>query len=189
MAADKQQALVNSISDGVASKVAPEFAKVSEELAKVMVAVNACNARLAQLESTVGNSAAGSKGVARGGLKKPIGGKKPPAKGKSGEPDASKVTNSLLYFRYAMQMNIDDAQDIYGTEENLLEAEKDSAVGKRDKIKDPNGYWSTVGNFLWKAVLSEEQKAEVRTNYTAWKENAERDGGDAPLDEDDTSAP
>jgi hypothetical protein len=182
-AQDKQKALVDSISEGVQAKLAVEFSKLGDEIAKLQVSLNSCNARLATLEQTVSSGATTAKRAVRaGGAKAGAGAKKPPGKGKNGGSDASKVTNSLLYFRHAMAHNLDEYQDIYGVEENLLEADKDPTVGKRDKNKDAIGYWSAVGAALWKNVLSEEQKEEVRSAYNAWKEQSTRDESEDQLD-------
>jgi hypothetical protein len=183
--ADKQAALVSAISDGVSAKMSPEFAKLSEEQAKLMVAVQACNARLSVLEQSLSNGGTGAKRPTRtGGGKAPASGKKPAAKGKGDAPDPSKVTNSLLYFRFAMQEDLEDYRATYGTEENLEEADKDQTVSKRDKIKEEKGYWAAVGTYLWKSFLSDEQKQEVKNSFTAWKEQSTRDDTEAALDED-----
>jgi len=184
--ADKQQALVNSIADGVHAKLAPEIAKLSEQIAKLTVNGNATLARLETLESAVTSGGTTAKRAVRTGAagkgKAPA---KGGAKGKAGANDVDKVTNALLYCRYMLANDLDNAQATYGTEENLLEAEKDATVSKRDKDKDPAGYWSAVGAALWKTVLTDEQKEEIRAQFNAWKEGNARDGAEPQLDEDD----
>jgi hypothetical protein len=185
--ADKQTALVNSIADGVHAKMLPELTKLAEQIAKLTVSGNATLARLETLEATMASGGSAPKrtvrtgaatGAAKGGAKKPVG-------KKAAGSDTDKVTNALLFCRYMLANDLDSAQEVYGTEENLLEAEKDSTVAKRDKDKDPNGYWSAVGAALWKTVLSDEQKDEIRAQYNAWKEGNTRDGAEPQLDEDD----
>ena len=81
-----------------------------------------------------------------------------------------------------MSQDLDDAREEYGTEENLIEAEKDSTVSKRDRVKDDVGFWSAVGAALWKTVLSDEQKETIRGQYTAWKEEAARNDAEPQLE-------
>jgi hypothetical protein len=82
-------------------------------------------------------------------------------------PVAPKVTNALLCFRFIMANDLGNARETYGTEENLLEAGKDTTVQKRSKDKDtdPAPYWSAVGGALWRSVLSDEEKQRIRTQY------------------------
>lgn len=183
--ADKQQALVNSIADGVHAKMTADIGKLTEQIAKLQVTSNAVLARLETLESTVNSGGTTAKRAVRtGGATKGAAAKKTTAKKGAAGDDKSKVTNALLYFRYSMANNLDDSQDTYGTEENLLEADKDATVQKRDKDKDPSGYWSAVGAALWKSVLTDEQKDEIRTLFNAWKEQAARDDADDQLEEE-----
>ena len=183
--ADKQTALVESIALGVHAKQAPEFKALTEGIAKLTVTCNALLARVETLESAVNSGgttakravrtgAAAKKGAAAkaGGAKKPAG------------SDASKVTNALLYFRHAMANDLDDSRATHGTDENLGEAEKDATVSKKDRAKDETGYFSAVGAYLWKTVLTDEQKDEVRAQFTAWKEQAARDDAEPQLEED-----
>ena len=185
--ADKQTALVNSIADGVHKQLSPEFAKMTELLARQAVSLAALLARVELLESTINAGATGAKktvrtaGAAAGGK---AGAKKAVAGKKAAGSETERVTNALLAFRYFMANNINDAQEIYGTEENLIQAESDTTVGKRDKEKDPAGYWSAVGAALWKTVLTDEQKDEIRTQFTAWKEDNARDDAEPQLDEE-----
>jgi len=181
---DKQAALVNSIADGVHAKMTPDLAKLAEQLTKMSVTSCAIMARLETLESAVGAGGAASKRAVRTtGAAGAKGGAKGPA-GKKPTGDAGKVTNALLYFRYIMGQDLDDARETYATEENLLEAESDATVAKRDKDKDPSGYYSAVAAALWKSTLTDDQKTEIRNQFTAWKEEMARGGAGAQLDEE-----
>jgi hypothetical protein len=84
-----------------------------------------------------------------------------------------------------MAQNLNDFQEVYGTEDNLVTADADVTVGKRDKDKDPAGYWSAVGAALWKVTLTDEQKDEIRSCFTAWKEDLARDDAEPPLEADE----
>jgi hypothetical protein len=184
--ADKQTALVNAIADGVSAKMTPEFANIADSVAKIQVTVSSCLARLTTLEASVNNGTANAKRAPRTGGGKAPAGKKPAApKGKAGAPDASRVTNALLYFRFALQTDLEGYRETYGSQENLEEAEKDQTVAKRDKDKDEAGYWSAVGAAFWKTLLSEDQKLEVKEQYKAWKEQSARDESGDGLEEDE----
>lgn len=179
--ADKQTALVEYISLGVHAKLAPEFKSLAEGLAKLAVALNAALARLTTLEATIDSGGTTAKrAVAKKGAAAKAGGAKKPA----GRSDDSRVTNGKLYFRHAMANDLDDSRATYGTDENLAEAEKDATVSKTDRSKDEAWYFSVVGAYLWKAVLTDGQKDEVRAQYTAWKEQAARDDAEPQLEED-----
>jgi hypothetical protein len=180
--AARANALAKSIADATKAELASEFAKIAEQSAKLAVSVNAVLTRLETLESAVSSGAAPKRGV-RAGPAKSGAGKKPAAKKGAGD-DRSKVTNSLLYFRYAMSHDLDDAQLTYGTPENVEEAEKDPMVQKRDKVKDPEGYWSAVAAALWKSTLSDDDKDTIRAQFNTWKEQATRDDADEPLEEE-----
>ena len=176
---DKQTQLVDSIAAGVHARLSLEFKALAEQLAKQTVTLNASLARLATLEDAVNSSTAAKRAVrTAGAAKKAAAG----GKTKKGGDDKSRVTNALLYFRYAMSQDLDDAREEYGTEENLIEAEKDSTVSKRDRVKDDVGFWSAVGAALWKTVLSDEQKETIRGQYTAWKEEAARNDAEPQLE-------
>jgi hypothetical protein len=183
--ADKQKALVDSIAAGVQLVLVPSFEKLADQISRLAVNGNATLARLETLEAALGSGAAPAKRAVRAGTAaKGTAKKATPKKGAAGEATA-KVTNALLYFRFAMANDLDDAQEVHGTPENLAEAEGDPTVAKRDKEKEPAAYWSAVGAALWKAVLSDEQKDEVRAQFNAWKEKAAREGSEEPLEEEE----
>lgn len=186
--ADKQQAqaaLVNAIADGVHAKLATDFTKLAEQVSKLTVTCNSICVRLDTLDAAVATGGAAAKRTVRGaGAAKGAAAKKTASKAASADDEIAKVTNSLLYFRYALKKDLDDYQATFGTEENVAEAEKDAAVGKKDRDKNPEEWWSAVGAALWKLVLSDEQKKEIRGHYDAWKENLNRDAAEPQLDED-----
>lgn len=180
--AARATALAKSIADVTKTELAPEFAKIAEHFAKLTVNVNAVLTRLETLESAVSSGVAPKRGV-RAGPAKAGAGKKPAAKKGAGD-DKSKVTNTLLYFRYAMAHDLDDAQNTYGTAENVEAAETDPMVQKRDKVKDPEGYWSAVGAALWKSTLTDDDKDTIRAQFNSWKEQTTRDDTEEPLEEE-----
>lgn len=187
--AAKQQLLVESIAAGVQTKLMPvlsehgdQLKQLTQQLAKLHVTSNSIVARIETLESAVASGTGAKRAVRAGGAAKTAA-KKPAGKKAGGDVD--KVTNALLYCRYIMAYDIDEARATYGTDENVREVENDSLVSKRDKVKDPENYWSAVGAALWKTVLIDEQKEEIRTQFTAWKENLQREGADPQLEEAD----
>jgi hypothetical protein len=182
--ADKQTALVAAIAQGVKAEITPDFAKLATEIAKLSVTQNAVLARLEVLESAVSTGGPAAKRTVRTTAAAKGGAKKTAAKKGAAGDDKSKVTNALLYFRYAMANDLDDSQALFGSEENLDEAEKDATVAKRDKDKEPSGYWSAVGAALWKTVLTDDQKEDIRAQFASWKEQVARDDQDGQLEED-----
>lgn len=183
-AADKQAILVGAISDGVKTGLASEFAGLTKELAKLSVSNNAILARIEVLESVLAGGSAAKRTVRTGAPAKGAA-KRPAAKKGGSSDDKQKVTNALLYFRYALANDLDDARETWGTEENIAAAEQDALVSKRvgTKETDPSSYWSAVGAALWKTCTSE-QKDETRSKFLAWKESTARDEGDEPLQEE-----
>jgi len=181
--ADKQTALVDSIAAGVHARLAAEFKTQSEAQAKLMVTMGAILGRLEILEAA-GGAAAPKRAVRAGAGAAKKGAAAKAGAAKKADNDINKVTNTLLYFRYVMAKNLDEARDTYGTEEHLGEAEADATVSKKDRVKDEEGYFSAVGAFLWKTVLSDEQKDEMRTKFNAWKEQAARDDSEPQLEEE-----
>jgi hypothetical protein len=179
-AADKQTALVEAISANVASKLAESFAKLT-------VSVNSILARIETMEAANAIKAGGEGGVAAkravrtGTVAK--GGKKAGGAKKSAGDD-TKVTNTLLYMRYGMANDLFGLRELYGTEEVLAEAESDPAVSKKNRAQDESGYFSAVGQYIWKK-LSEQQKEEMRVQFVAWKEQTARDEAEPQLEEDD----
>lgn len=182
--ADKQAALVDAIATGVKDKMSPEFKALADTLAKLTVTNNASLARLEVVESMLASGTTTAKKAVRTGA---AASKKGATVGKKAAAgfEESKVKNTLLYFRHAMANNLDGLRDIYGTEENLAEAESDSSVSKKDRNKDEAGYFSAVGHFLWKATLTDEQKAEVKTLFTTWQAQNKQNEDQPQLDEDD----
>lgn len=177
-APDKQAVLVAAIASGVKTDLTPEFKELSIAYAKLQVTLNSINARLEMLEAAVNAGGCAPKrnvrpGGARGATK---------AVGANPADAASRVTNALLYFRYAMGNDLDDSRATFGTEENMATAEGEATVGKKDKNKDEYGYWSAVGAALWKAVLSDGQKEEIRNAYKAWGEESKREAAAPQLE-------
>jgi hypothetical protein len=180
-AADKQTALVEAISANVASKLA-------ESLAKLTVSVNSILARIETMEAANAIKAGGESGVAAkravrtGTVAK--GGKKAGGAKKSAGDDGSRVTNALLYLRYGMANDLFGWREHYCTEEVLAGAESDPVVAKKDRAQDESGYFSAVGQYIWKK-FSDQQKEEMRVQFVAWKEQTARDEAEPQLEEDD----
>lgn len=181
--ADKANALITNITAAVRADLDADLKKIAEQLAKVLVSENAILARLEMIETASGSGAAPKRGVRASPAKAGAAGKKATPK-KSGD-EKSRVTNGLLYFRYAMAHDLDDYRATYGTPENVAEAENDPSVQKKDVNKNPEDYWSTVGNVLWKSLLSDDDKDAIRTQYNSWKEQGAREDAEDPLEADD----
>lgn len=178
-AAAKQQLLVNSIANGVAQTLAPEFGKLAELAAKQSITINAVLARLELLEAAVGSGAAAPKRAVRAGPAKAGAAKAGAAKGgakKGAGQDLSKIANALLYFRYILATDNSGARETYGTDENVAAVAGDASVAKQDVERDPEAYWSAVGAAIWKTCLTESQKEEIREAHKTWKADLSRNG-------------
>lgn len=194
--AEKQALLVDAIANGVQAKVAVDIKEAKNalaaenkalavHLAQLQVVLHSILARMATLEAATEAASVAPKRATRAAT---AGGaaKKPAAKaGGAKKPTAAtgNVTNALLFFRKAMAEDINGIRGEYATQENLDEADTDNTVAKVSK-DDEGKYYSAVGAYLWKTVLSEEQKAEMRAQFTAWKEDQQREQNEEPLDEE-----
>jgi hypothetical protein len=192
MADNKQQALVNAIAAGAKDAMQGDFkglydndAKIIDAIAKLTVTTNAIVARLETIESAISSGTGAPKRTVRGAAAKGGAKKAPAKKGGAADDGKSRVTNALLFCRWILANNYEDAQETYGTPENLEAADQEASVSKFDREKQPSQYWSAFGAFLWKSLISDEQKEEIRNQFLAWKEQAVRDGAEDQLDEDE----
>lgn len=184
----KQAVLINSIVDAVGRRLEPELAKIGEQLAAIAVNGASTLARIDILDSAVASGGPAAKRAVRTGAAK-----KAPAKGGAAAADGGsnpgKVTNALLYCRYIMANDIDDAQAVYGTEENIqaimADAREGKSLGRINRETNPTAWWSTVGAGLWKVVLSDDQKTEIRTQFATWKDDNARNDAEPQLNEDE----
>lgn len=178
-AANKQDLLVKCIADAVKASIEGDLKAVSLQTTAILVTLNAINARLTTVENSItGGAPAGGKRQTRaaaGGAKKPA--------AKAGGQKGANVTNALLFFRKAMADNLYGIRDEFATDENIAEADADASVAKVDKTKEEI-YYSTVGAFLWKTVLTDAQKDEMRTKFNDWKAETTRAEADDPLEEE-----
>lgn len=180
---NKQAVLVEMLAKGVQDKQASEFARLAEEMAKLTVTCNTILARVEMLDAAAPAGAAPKRAIRTGGAKKDAAAKPGGAKKPAGS-DTSRVTNALLYFRYALGNNLEETRETFCSAESLAEAEADPTVAKKDQTKDESGYYSAVGAFLWKKVLTDDQKEEVRSQFLAWKEQITREGAEPQLEEE-----
>ena len=181
--ADKQTALVGAIATGVQNILAADLRTLGEGIAMLKVMIASILARLETLEAAANSGGTATKRAVRTGAAAKAGAKKPAG-------TLSKNMNAKLYFRYLMQEDLEGVRDIYGTEANLVEAEKnDSAVAKRDRKKDEAGYFSAVGAYIWGHILTKEQQEEFRAKGKAFKEMADRNAAAPQLEEDANPQP
>jgi DNA polymerase III epsilon subunit-like protein len=189
---DKQAALVDSIKVGVASMITPELKKIAEEGAKNSVALAAIIARLDLLESMLAGGVAApppKRAVRAAAGPAAAAGKPASAKGcaaKKGSATPS-ITNAMLWFRVAMRDNLDSVRDRWGTEDNIRQAMEDladTAVSKKDRVKDEAGFFTTFGQYVWKNILETPEKEEVRQLFNAYKEALTREGAEPQLEEE-----
>lgn len=164
---NKQAALVNDIKDAVLPPIMETFKSLAEKIVSLSLELAIIQARL---ESTGAPTA-----VAKRTIRTASGSKKPATIKSSKDTNVNvRITNALLFFRHAVATNINDLQTTYATPDNIAEADKDPTVIKKNKETDPAGYYSAVGAFLWKNILSEDQKEDVRNQFSSWKEQTAR---------------
>jgi hypothetical protein len=177
-AADKQNALAKCIAEATAKELAEEFKFLGDKLASLELQLKTVTAQIQMLDDA--KPADGPKRGIRttGGAKK--GGTN---KAAANSPDA-KVSNALLYFRRAMQEDWNNYREVYVTTDNQKDADADPTVAKQDINKDEGLYYSAVGNYLWKTVLTDENKDEVREHFKTWKDELKRSETDAQLEEE-----
>jgi hypothetical protein len=189
MADNKQAALIDAISKGVTAAQAPTLEKVLSQLAQIQVSVNAATARIAVLEDALGSGAGAAKRQVRaaGGAKKPAG--KPAGGAKKPAGDPSKVSNALLFFRYAMGPgNLEGFRDTYATDENVADAKENATVAKQNEAKDPDAFYSAVAHYLWTSKLADDEKEQIRSQFGQWKDESAREAADPPLEEEEADA-
>jgi len=178
---DKQNQLTNAIAEAVAEKLRGELAALSLMTSKVAVTGNATLARLETLETILSGGVNPKRNV-RAAPKK--GGATKNDNSKKTEGDTSKVTNALLFMRWGLATDYAGMRETYVTEETHADAKNDAGVSKKDPVKDESGYYSAIGAYLWKFVFTETQQEEVRTQFSAWKEQAAREAAEPQLEED-----
>lgn len=179
---NKQGALIASITESVSNAVISVVeSKIDPSLASINASMTALHARLVCLESIITNGAAAKRKIC-------VATKKDADKGDSSKAsvgvESSKITNSMLFTRKAFSENLLDFRKIYCNESTIKAAEKDPGLSKHSESKNPSSYWSAVGAFVWKSILTSEQKIEIRTLFTSWKENSARNEIAPPLEED-----
>lgn len=179
--ANKHQGLVDAIARGVMAEIKTEIGKLSEQISKLSVTNNSVLTRLATLESLLDPGTKGSTKSAGAGK---TAAKKTTAKGPAKDAE-SRVTNALLYFRYAMARDLENYRESFGTGPLATQAKKEPSVLKYKEEVDGQAYWSAVAAVVWKG-LSEDDKAMIREHHVAWKEGLARDA-DFPLEEEEAS--
>ena len=181
---DKQGQLTNAIADAVAERLRGELSALSLLASKVLLSTNAALARMETIEACVNSGGVAAKRNIRAAPKKGGAAKADNSKKAAAEDDASKVTNALLFLRWALAQDFGGMRATYATEEVLAEAKNDPGVAKKDPTKDERSYYSVIGAYLWKHVFTDAQKEEVRTQFNAWKEQAAREAAEPQLEED-----
>ena len=172
--------LVDNFTKGVAAALSAQNKDIAEKLAQQSVILGTILARVEALDAAMATM--GTAAPAKRAVRATAAGK--PAAKKAG---GSKVTNTLLYFRHAMETDLNEARATYLTDDNLAAAAADATVAKKDITKDEGAYYSAVGNFIWK-TLTEAQKEEIRAEFTAWKSANEHAAADATQLEEDQEA-
>jgi hypothetical protein len=173
---NKQAALVDDIKQAVLPPIMESLKSFAEKLVSLSLELAIIQARL---ESTGPPTAVPKRPIRTTSSKKPA-----TAKSSKATNSNDKITNALLFFRHGVATNINDMQTTYATTDSLSEADKDPTVVKKNKETDPAGYYSAVGAFIWKTILSEDQKEEVRNQFNSWKEQTARADADPQLEAD-----
>lgn len=176
-AADKQTALVDAISTGVANKVA-------DSLANLTLGVNTIIARVDAMEAAIALLKAGGEGEVV--LKRPVrngpsvakGGKKA---GGAKNPEGVKknISNTQLYVCHGVIEDCFGMREAFCSEDQLAEIEKDPSMAKKNRAEDERAYFSAVGRCIW-AKLEKPKREELRAQYVAWKEQISREEARRP---------
>ena len=169
----KHAVLADLISKACADRILPEIAKLS-------IAVGVIQARLDMIESLSAPPKRATRVAA-----KPAGAKGGAAKS-SAKSTEEKVTNALLFFRYALKNNLDDFREIYADENTLAEVASVDQVAKKDRVKDEAEFYSAAGAAIWKNLADKEDvRKEIRAKFDAWKQEQTRATDATPLEEEE----
>jgi hypothetical protein len=185
MAADKQAStavLIKAIGDNVAQTVNPAMVKIEKQLtdltaqlAQLLINSNSADVSLQALTAAV-NSGASAKKAVKGTGKAAAAGKA------SADKKSAMPTNSMLYFRMRWiqeEQYRTEWREIDDTLDGLLQA--DPTVTK--KAADSAERYSAESNFLWRNVLNDAQKKEIKAEYDTYKKS-QTEGDDAELQAD-----
>ena len=177
----KQQQLVDSLIEGIASLLMPELTDIKTQLASLAanktVMDSAVLARVEVLEF-----GGGSKRPPRTERKtgktarKSNTGASQPHSGKPTNP-WDKVKNAMLFFR--RKFTEDEYRTRYFTPEAVESVEANATC--RKKTKDSEDYFLAAGQCVWKNNLTEDQKGEVRQDFGRWKEERKLQNIATPL--------
>lgn len=178
MAASKQQQLVDSIVDGIKPLLDDQTKATSVELANLSTMLAGIVARLEVLEA--GAPAGGAKRQTRGARQTGGGAGAGVAKGAASGDARDKVKNAMLFCRWAMAHD-DDFREKY--EHYLPTLAEDEKVAAKDEGSEERKLLE--GSQLWKSCLTEDEKKDVRAEFTRWKEALGKEALAKPLDADD----
>lgn len=169
-AESKHNALAEAIAKVCAEKVNPLFAAIQVELGSIRAKLDMMDSVTPPKRAT--RTAAKPAGVKGAGAK---------AGSKSVE---EKVTNALLFFRYALKNDLEGFREVYADDNAIETVATADTVSKKDRSKDEGDYFSAVGAALWK-TLSDEKRKEIRTRFEGWKQDQSRENDPAPLEEEE----
>ena len=167
----KHTALATAIAEVCYAKTAPQLNSILAELVTL-------RARLEVLE-TINPPKRNTRVSA-----KPAGAKPGGVKGAK-KSNEEKVTNALLFFRYALKNDLPGFREAYADENAIVSAtaSKPDVIGKKDRVKDEPEFYSAVGGVIWKDIGPDIQK-EIRTRFDEWRNNLDRANEPAPLEEE-----
>ena len=177
---DKASALTSTIVSGVEASLSKNFTTIGNTLACLQQTLSVIDARLEALEGGVTGVVTAKRAIrgASAGA-----GKKEAA---TGSKKKHSVSNALLYLRQTAALDTDGARAQLFTEERLAVIDADETMVKKKKQlgADEPTYYSAAADFLWKNILTEEEKAGIRQQFNTWREATERDEKPNPLEED-----
>ena len=175
MAEAKHAALADAIALACSMKINPQLAALTATVA-------ALEAKVTVFEQIAAGSVTPAKRTTR--ATKPASTKGGAAKS-GNKTEEEKVTNALLFFRYAMKNDYENFRETYANEDAIATVAGEAAVAKKDAIKekDPGDYYSTVGAALWKK-MAETDRAGIRALYIAWSQAQTRENDATPLEEE-----
>jgi len=192
-------AAAGALIKGVTDALAPNFTALMTLAQKNTVSLGAVQARLESLEQMINtkggadSSTAPRRAVRTGGATAT---KKKTAEAKEG--GAPVFANALIYFKFLVENDIENARELYAPKESLelpvVSGEKSVIKHKATYDKNPDSaefaaaYYKAAAIVIWSKVFSKEDKEAVTALFKNFKENQERADAEPPLEADGEEA-
>jgi hypothetical protein len=181
--AARSAALVGNISSAIVSALGPSLESLAKQSEENKTLLQGIIAKLALIDSVI------SSGAPKRPARAPASNGATKGDKKGATTDESKITNSLLFFRFKMKTEPEFYEDMSKTHAELFgKALLDSAVIKKGKDSaDQVAYRSAVAQALWK-LLPEETRKRIKDQFAAWKQTKQMSVPDSQLGDEGTDS-